>query len=262
MPLERILSGKYSLITGSSRGIGRAIADSLAEHGSNLLITSRNSLEAQAAAKEIADRYAVEAVGFACDVSQQASVHALFGYLRTWSSNRIDILVCNAGFPFRSEIWETPLHSVPPGNIRDWYIDLFKTDTFGAVLCTFEALQVMVARKSGSIIYIASTPALEGYRGTPYTIAKAGILGLMRDVAREYGKDNIRANALALGNIRTPATFDQLDEESRRALAQEAPLRRWGSPQEVGKAAIFLASDLSSFITGQTIVVDGGTLRR
>jgi 3-oxoacyl-[acyl-carrier protein] reductase len=262
MPLERILNGKYSLVTGSSRGIGRSIADALAEHGSNVLITSRNSLEAQAAAKTIGDRHAVEAAGFACDVSQQASVHALFGFLRTWSSDRLDILVCNAGFPFRSEIWETPLHATPPGKISDWYSDLFRTDTMGSVLCTFEALQIMVARKSGSVIYITSTPALEGYRGTPYTVAKAGILGLMKDVAREYGKYNIRANAFALGNIRTPATLDQLDEESRRALAQEAPLRRWGSPEEVGKAALFLASDLSGFVTGQTIVVDGGTLRR
>jgi 3-oxoacyl-[acyl-carrier protein] reductase len=262
MPLEHILSGKYSLVTGSSRGIGRAIADVLAEYGSNVLITSRNSLEAQAAAKEIADRYSVEAVGFACDVSRQASVHALFEYLRRWSSDRLDVLVCNAGFPFRGEIWETPLHDTPPGKISDWYFDLFRTDTMGSIYCTVEALQIMVARKSGSIIYITSTPALEGYRGTPYTVAKAGILGLMRDIAREYGKYNIRANAFALGNIRTLATFDQLDEESRRALAQEAPLRRWGSPEEVGRAALFLASDLSGFITGQTIVVDGGTLRR
>ncbi|MBP1608489.1 MAG: short-chain alcohol dehydrogenase like protein [Acidobacteria bacterium] len=262
MPLGRILSGKFSLITGSTRGIGRAIADALAEHGCNVLITSRNSVETQAAAKEIGDRYSVEAAGFACDVSQQASVQALFAYLRKWSSDRLDILVCNAGFPFRGEIWETPLHATPPGRILDWYFDLFGTDTMGSVLCTFEALQLMVVRKSGSIIYITSTPALEGYRGTPYTVAKAATLGLMKDVAREYGRYNIRANALALGNIRTPATFDQLDEESRNALAQEAPLRRWGSPEEVGKAALFLASDLSGFITGQTIVVDGGTLRR
>lgn len=262
MPTERILNSKYSLVTGSSRGIGRAIAHTLAEHGSNMLITSRNSLEAQATAKEIANRYSVEAAGFACDVANQASVHALFEYLRTWSSDRLDILVCNAGFPFREEIWETPLHATQPSRILGWYLDVFRTDTMGSVLCTYEALQIMVSRKNGSIIYITSTPALEGYRGTPYTVAKAGILGLMRDVAREYGKHSIRASALALGNIRTPATFDQLDEESRSALAQEAPLRRWGSPEEVGKAALFLASDLSGFVTGQTLVVDGGTLRR
>jgi 3-oxoacyl-[acyl-carrier protein] reductase len=132
----------------------------------------------------------------------------------------------------------------------------------GSVYCTFEALPLMTARRSGSIIYISSTPALEGYQGGPYTMAKAAVLGMMRDVAREYGKDNIRANALALGNIQTPATFEQLDSASRQALAAEAPLRRWGMPDEVGNAALFLASDLSSFITGQVLVVDGGTLRR
>jgi 3-oxoacyl-[acyl-carrier protein] reductase len=262
MPLDRILSGKYALVTGSSRGIGRAIAEALAEHGSNILVTSRNSAEAQAAAKELGARHSVKALGFACDVSDQASVHALFENLRVWSSNRLDVLVCNAGFPFQNEIWETPLHATPPEKLPGWYFDLFRTDTMGSVLCTFEALQIMIPSKSGSIIYITSTPALEGYHGTPYTIAKAGILGLMKDTAREYGKYNIRANAFALGNIRTPATFDQLDDDSRKALAQESPLRRWGNPEEVGKAALFLASDLSSFITGQTLVVDGGTLRR
>jgi 3-oxoacyl-[acyl-carrier protein] reductase len=93
-------------------------------------------------------------------------------------------------------------------------------------------------------------------------MAKAAILGLMRDVAREYGKDNIRVNALALGNIETPATMGQLDDESRYTLAAEAPLKRWGKPEEVGKAALFLVSELSSFITGQVLVVDGGTVRR
>jgi 3-oxoacyl-[acyl-carrier protein] reductase len=262
MPAERILDGKYSLVTGSSRGIGRAIADTLAEHGSSMFVTSRNASEAQAAAKEIGDKFTVEAAGLPCDVSQQASVHELFQNLRKWSSDRLDILVCNAGYPFVSELWETPLHATLPRQIEEWYLHLFRTDTMGSVFCTFEALQIMVGRKCGSIIYVASTPALEGYRGTPYTVAKSGVLGLMRDVAREYGKYNIRANAFALGNIQTPATFDHLDDDSRRALAQEAPLQRWGKPEEVGKAALFLASDLSSFMTGQTIIVDGGSLRR
>ena len=120
----------------------------------------------------------------------------------------------------------------------------------------------MLARRKGTILYIASTPALEGFQGTAYTMAKAAVLGLMKDVAREYGKNNIRANALALGNIQTPATFDHLDDESRRIRAAEAPLQRWGTPAEVGKAALFLVSDLSSFVTGQVLVVDGGTVRR
>lgn len=262
MTSKRILDGKFSLVTGSSRGIGRAIADSLAEHGSNLLVTARNASAAKAAAEEIGKRFAVDAAGLACDVSQQSSVHQLFQNLRQWSSDRLDILVCNAGYPFRNDLWETPLHSTPQEQIEDWYLNIFKTDTLGSLFCTFEALQIMEPSRCGNILYIASTPALEGYRGTPYTIAKAGVLGLMKDMAREYGRFNIRVNALALGNIRTPSTFDNLDEESRRTLALEAPLGRWGEPAEVAKAALFLVSDLSSFVTGQTIVVDGGSLRR
>jgi 3-oxoacyl-[acyl-carrier protein] reductase len=204
----------------------------------------------------------VQTVGLQADVSNFEDVHELFQQLRAWSADRLDILVCNAGYPMRPEIWSTPLHDTPADKLPVWYRDVLATDAMGSVYCTFEALPLMTARRSGSIIYISSTPALEGYQGGPYTMAKAAVLGMMRDVAREYGKDNIRANALALGNIQTPATFEQLDEPVRKALAAEAPLRRWGMPDEVGNAALFLASDLSSFITGQVLVVDGGTLRR
>ena len=132
----------------------------------------------------------------------------------------------------------------------------------GSVFCTYEALPLMMARKGGSIIYIASTPALEGFQGTPYTVAKSGVPGLMKDVARLYGHLNIRANALALGNILTPATLESLDPGMQDKLAQETPLKRWGEPEEVARAALFLASNRSSFITGQTIAVDGGSVRR
>ena len=256
------LDKQFALVTGASRGIGRAIAESLAGAGCNVAVTSRNLQESQEAAKELADRFHVLAVGLQADVSSHESTAGLFQRLRAWSSDRLDILVCNAGYPFRTEIWDTPLHATPPDKLPTWYTEVYSTDAMGSVFCTFEALPLMRARGSGKIIYIASTPAIEGFQGTAYTMAKAAMLGLMRDVAREYGRDNIRANALALGNIQTPATFGKLDEESRKALAAEAPLQRWGSPGEVGKAALFLASDLSSFVTGQVLVVDGGTVRR
>ncbi len=204
----------------------------------------------------------VRAAGLRADVSRHESVHELFGQLAAWSGRRLDVLVCNAGFPMRPEIWNAPLHATPADRLQSWYTEVYGTDALGSVYCTFEALPLMMERRSGRIIYISSTPALEGYQGGPYTMAKAAVLGLMRDVAREYGKHNIRVNALALGNIQTPATFDQLDEEARKSLAAESPLRRWGMPGEVGKAALFLASDLSSFVTGQVLVVDGGTVRR
>ena len=234
----------------------------LAGAGSNIAVTARNLEECRTVARDIGRELGVQAIGLQADVSRRESIHELFEQLRAWSSGRLDILVCNAGYPMRPEIWNTPLHATPAEKLQAWYLDIFGTDAMGAVFCTFEALPWMTARRSGRIIYISSTPALEGFQGTPYTLAKAAVLGLMRDVAREYGKDNVRANALALGNIRTPATFDQLNDESRNALAAESPLKRWGNTEEVGRAALFLASDLSSFVTGQVLIVDGGTVRR
>ena len=262
MTVGRILEGQVALVTGGSRGIGHAVAAALAVHGCSVAVTSRKLEDAQAAARQIRDGTGAAALGAACDVSHQSSVHELFQELGRWSAGRLDVLVCNAGYPFLPELWDTPLHAAPADKLESWYLSLFRTDTLGAVFCTFEALPLMIARRRGSIIYLSSTPALEGYRGTPYTVAKAGILGLMKDIAREYGSHNIRANALALGNIRTPATFDKLAPETQQELAEEAPLKRWGEPEEVGRAALFLASDLSSFVTGQTLVVDGGSLRR
>jgi len=256
------LKEQVALVTGASRGIGRAIAETLAEAGCDVAVTSRNAEESRRVAEEIGRARSVRTVGLRADVSNQESVRGLYLQLCTWSSDRLDILVCNAGYPMRPEIWNTPLHATPPAKLAAWYQEVFNTDALGSMLCTFEALPLMMSKRGGRILYIASTPALEGYRGAPYTMAKAAVLGLMRDVAREYGKYNIRANALALGNIRTPATFDQLDKAGQEALAAEAPLRRWGAPEEVGKTALFLVSDLSSFVTGQVLVVDGGTVRR
>jgi 3-oxoacyl-[acyl-carrier protein] reductase len=260
--MNRDLEGQYALVTGASRGIGRAIADKLAEAGSHVAIAARNLEQSRSAAAEISVHYGVKTLGLQADIASSLSVRRLFQELEDWSARQLDILICNAGYPMRPEIWNTPLHSTPADKLTSWYLDVFATDAMGSVYCTYEALPWMMARHGGRIIYISSTPALTGYRGVPYTMAKAAILGLMKEIAAEYGKENIRANALALGNIMTPATLDQLDEDVKSALASEAPLKRWGTPEEVGNAILFLASESSSFITGQILVVDGGTLRR
>jgi NAD(P)-dependent dehydrogenase (short-subunit alcohol dehydrogenase family) len=259
---ERVLEGQFALITGGSRGIGRAIAASLAAAGCNVAVASRSREGSEAAASEIGRLSGVRTIGIRADVSRQESVEALFRELRAWSMDRLDVLVNNAGYPFKPEIWNTPLHATPAGKLRAWYLDAFETDAMGSVYCTFEALSLMMARRYGSLIFISSTPALQGSQGSPYTLAKAAILGLMKDVALQYGEFNIRSNALALGSIRTPATYDNLDPDLREAIVRETPLQRWGKPEEIGDAAVFLASENSSFITGQTLVVDGGILRR
>ncbi len=259
---ESGMDGAYALVTGGSRGIGRAAAEALAAAGCHLALAARSLTEAAAAAEAIREATGVRTLAEACDVSDRESVRALFRRLRAWSSDRLDVLVCNAGFPYRVEVFTTPLDATPPQDLEAWYVETFRTDTLGSVFCTYEALPLMMARRAGSIVYIASTPALAGGAGTPYTVAKAGVLGLMRDVARAYGQYNIRANALALGNIRTPATFARLTPETQTAFAQETPLKRWGEPEEVAQAILFLASPSAAFITGQTLVMDGGAVRR
>ena len=259
---ERVLAGRYAVVTGSSRGIGRAAAEALAGAGCNVVLSARDAAAAQSACEQIRANHGVEAAAFPCNVAEAASVGGLFREVSRWSAGRLDVLVCNAGYPFRRELWDTPLHSIPADKVESWHLDVFRTDALGSVLCTFEALPAMISRGGGSIVYISSTPALEGMQGSPYTVAKAAVLGLMKDVAHEYGKFNIRANALALGSISTTATMEQLSPEARQAFAEATPLRRWGSPDEVAQAILFLASPASSFITGQTIVVDGGVVRR
>jgi 3-oxoacyl-[acyl-carrier protein] reductase len=254
------LTGRFGLVTGGSRGIGKAIAACLASAGCNILISSRNLQDCQVVAQEIEEGYKVQALAMECDVSDPRSVQRMFQELRKWSQDRLDILVCNAGYPFQPEIWNTALAETPREKLETWYTDIFRTDTMGSIYCTYGALPLMKAQSRGSILYVSSTPALEGYQGAPYTVAKAALLGLMKDIAREYGRFNIRANALALGSIQTPATVDNLDAETQKTFAEEAALKRWGKPQEVGRAALFLASDLSSLVTGHTLVVDGGTV--
>jgi 3-oxoacyl-[acyl-carrier protein] reductase len=256
------MEGSHAVVTGSTRGIGRAMASILARHGCNVVVSSRHAGDCGQTAKVLADEHRVRTVGLVCDVSVQSQVCAMFREVRKWCDGQLDVLICNAGYPLRDDVFNTPLDKTPAEKLEEWYLSVFRTDALGSVFCTYEALPLMLACGRGSIIYVSSIPALAGYQGAPYTVAKAGILGLMKDIAREYGRRNIRANALALGNIRTPATYDLLNEATRRLFAEQAPLRRWGLPEEVGEAALFLASEQSSFVTGQILVVDGGVVRR
>ncbi len=255
------LRDRIVLITGASRGIGRAAAELFARCGAVVGVNSRSAEEATDIAAELSQRFGVRTHAAIADVTDAAAVHDMFAALQNWSGNRLDVLVCCAGYPLEEKLWHTPLHEMDASEVEKWFRQVRAVDLDGARLCSYHALNMMVPQRRGNLIYVSSTPALSGYHGTPYTEAKAALLGLMHDLAREYGKYGIRANAVAPGNIAS-GWYHQLTESQKQAFAVEAPLQRWGQPEEVAGTIVFLASDLAGFITGQTIVVDGGKVMR
>jgi len=255
------LRDRIVLITGASRGIGRATAELFARCGAAVAVNARSLEEVEGLVAELQNQFGIRAFAAIADVTDRIAVQKMFASLQDWSGNRLDALVCCAGYPLVEEWWNTPLHEMRESDVENWFRSVRAVDLDGARFCSHYALKMMVSQRRGNLIYLSSTPALSGYRGTPYTEAKAALLGLMRDLAREYGPHGIRANAIAPGNIAS-GWYHQLTEQKKQELSTEASLRRWGLPEEVAGAILFLASDLAGFITGQTIVVDGGKVIR
>lgn len=255
------LAKRVVLITGGTRGIGRSCVEAFAAAGADVALTSRTQQNAQDVATDVQKKYGVRVGGFACDVSQEPSVEAMVRRLAAWSRRPLAAVVNNAGHELVSEWWSTPLHKLEPRELLKAVRTVAGVDLDGARWVTYHTLPRMLKQGAGNFVYVSSTPAITGYQGFPYTEAKAAILGLMRDVARVYGPKGIRANAVAPGNIRTE-WLDQVSARSRRKLEKENPLHRFGEPEEVANTILFLASHLSSFVTGETIIVDGGTVIR
>lgn len=238
------LSGRTALVTGSTRGIGRAIAESLAAAGSKVAIVGRDETRARAAA----DAISADARGFACDVGDPASVTALVDDVER-EFGGIDILVNNAGltrdnilFRIKDEDWDAVIDT----NLR------------GAFVAIRAASRGMMKRRWGRIINIASVVGLVGNKGqVNYAASKAGLIGLTKSVAKELASRNVLANVVAPGYVETDMTA-ALPEEAKTALFAQIPLGRLGTPQDIAGMVTFLASDSASYITGQTFVVDGG----
>lgn len=247
------LSGRVALVTGGSGGIGRASVLELAREGADVAVQYNRGKAAADAVVEKARDSGRKAVAVQADVADLEACRALAA--ETVSSlGRLDIAACFAGHPFRQEEWYKDFTELTAAELeRPLDVDLL-----GSAFVAQATLPTMLKQGKGSLILIGSTPAITGDRvGISYLVAKAGILGLTRALAMAYGPKGIRVNALALGSIET-GPMDALQDVDKRALAEEPALKRWGTPEEVARVVTFLASDDSSYITGQTIVVDGG----
>jgi len=238
------LSGRVALVTGSTRGIGRSIAETLTECGARVAVVGRDAAKAQ----EVASHISPDARGFACDVADVASVSALVAAVEG-AFGSVDILVNNAGLTrdnimlrLKDDDWD----AVIDANLR------------GAFVAIRAATRGMMKRRWGRIINISSVVGLVGNKGqSNYAASKAGLIGLTKSVAKEFGSRNILANAIAPGFIETDMT-NAMTPEARASLVGSIPLERLGTPRDIAAAVAFLASEHAAYITGQVLVVDGG----
>jgi 3-oxoacyl-[acyl-carrier protein] reductase len=237
------MTGRVALVTGSTRGIGKSIAETLVGCGAKVAIVGRDRDKA----KEVAGGIGA-ADGFSCEIGDPASVEALVAEVEK-ELGGVDILVNNAGitkdnilFRLKNEDWDTVLDA----NLR------------GAFIAIRAASRGMIKRRWGRIINIASVVGIVGNKGQAnYAASKAGLIGLTKSVAKELASRNVLANVVAPGFIETDMTA-AMTPEARTTLSGQIPLERLGTPGDIAGAVAFLASDAAAYITGQVIVVDGG----
>jgi len=248
------LTGKVAVITGSSKGIGRAIAERLAEHGARVVISSRKLAPCEEVANALNARYGTgRATACAANISSKEALQALVDHANQ-AFGRVDIVVCNAA----ANPYYGPLGGISDEQFRKILDNNIISNHWLINMCVPQ----MIERKEGSIIIVSS---IGGLRGSPvigaYNISKAADFQLARNYAVEYGQHNIRVNCIAPGLIRTDfarALWENPDTLER--ATRTSPLRRIGEPDEIAGAAVYLASKASSFTTGHTIICDGGVL--
>jgi NAD(P)-dependent dehydrogenase (short-subunit alcohol dehydrogenase family) len=245
------LTGKVALLTGASRGIGRAVAEEFGRSGATVVLSSDDANEGETAAAEMR-RQGLAASSIACDVTSRREITDLVGATLD-VHERIDVLVCNAG---------VAPHSGPIASATDADWDRTMTVNLRSVLWLIELVMPgMAERRDGSVIIVSSIAGLRGNKSIGlYGISKAGNAQLARNLAVEWGPSNVRVNAISPGVIETRFAGPMLDDAAIRARRIAlTPLRRVGQPREIAGVALLLASSAGAFITGQNLVVDGGT---
>ena len=243
------LYGKVALVTGSTSGIGLAIARCLAAEGVDLVLNGFGDATAiEALRAELATTYAIRAIYDGADISQPAQIDAMVARAQA-ELGSLDILVNNAGITRDGLLMRM--------SEEDWDAVL-TVNLKGTFVCTKAVSRIMMKQRSGSIINIASVVGLMGNAGQAnYAASKGGVIAFTKSVAKELSSRNIRANAVAPGFISSKMT-DALSDEVRQKMLEAIPLSSFGTPQDVANAVAFLASDQSSYITGQVISVNGG----
>jgi NAD(P)-dependent dehydrogenase (short-subunit alcohol dehydrogenase family) len=247
----KLLEGKHAIITGagSSRGLGRAAARLFAEHGATVAMLDLRAAELQEAASELGTRH----TGRACDVtSREACQQVVEALIGEWG--KVDVLVNNAGITQPLKVME-----IGP----EQYDAVLDVNLRGTLYMSQAVIPHMKARRSGSIINMSSVSGKRGggiFGGPHYSAAKAGIMGLSKAMARELAPFNIRSNSICPGFIDTDITAGKMTDEMMQAVLSGIPMNRIGKPQEVAGCCLFLASELSGYVTGSDLDVNGGSL--
>jgi 3-oxoacyl-[acyl-carrier protein] reductase len=246
----KLLESKVAIVTGGSRGIGKAICQTFAENGCDVAFTYNNSKEsAENLAKDLKN-IGINAKAYKSDASSYDDATQLVEDVIN-DFGKIDILVNNAGIKKDNLLMRMD---------KEDFDSVINTNLSSVFNLTKASIRTFLKQRSGSIISISSVVGVKGNAGqSNYSASKAGIIGFSKSVALELGSRNIRSNVIAPGFIETDMT-DSLSEDVINSWKESIPLKRGGDPSDVGNACVFLASDLSSYITGQVLHVDGGML--
>ena len=248
--MVKLLQGKTALITGASKGIGRGIAITLAQHGANVAFTYLSSVEKGLALEQELQQFGVKAKGYRSDAADMKAAEELVNGVVT-EFGALDIVVNNAGITRDGLLMRMT---------EENFNEVIRTNLNSVFNITKACQRQMLKQRSGSIINISSVVGVKGNAGQAnYAASKAGIIGFTKSIALELGSRNIRCYAIAPGFIETEMTA-VLAEETVKQWREAIPLKRGGTPEDVANAVVFLASDMSAYITGQVLNVDGGML--